>query len=250
MEVMQLNNVSVFAVDALPVLTQTLAGSVDAGATLTSEEKKDLGLLTAWKGDYDYGDEASALFELWWRNIKEDTWDEFRRYPFITTLPSEHTLLELIRTDPGNVYFDKEGTTVKENAGLIVREAFDSAVAYYERIRKQGSVEWGDLHRVDIKHLTNIGLLSRMGLPSAGYPEAINAMGQNWGPSWRMIVEMGDRPRAFGIYAGGQSGNFGNAYYDNFIDDWNKGKYYPLIFYTSLKEARLASHAGWVLKRS
>nr|HQV06928.1 penicillin acylase family protein [Chitinophagaceae bacterium] len=48
------------------------------------------------------------------------------------------------------------------------------------------------------------------------------------GPSWRMIVEMSSPTEAYGVYPGGQSGNPGSPYYDNFIDNWVVGKYYKL----------------------
>ena len=33
---------------------------------------------------------------------------------------------------------------------------------------------------------------------------------------------------AYGVYPGGQSGNPGSKYYDNFIDEWVGGNYYTL----------------------
>jgi len=43
-----------------------------------------------------------------------------------------------------------------------------------------------------------------------------------------MIVQLTDKIEAYGVYPGGQNGNAGSAYYDNFIDTWANGKYYPL----------------------
>jgi penicillin amidase len=43
-----------------------------------------------------------------------------------------------------------------------------------------------------------------------------------------MIVQLSANTEAYGIYPGGQSGNPGSPYYDNFIDNWSNGKYYPL----------------------
>jgi penicillin amidase len=45
-----------------------------------------------------------------------------------------------------------------------------------------------------------------------------------------MIVEMTSPPTGLGIYPGGQSGNPGSKYYDNFIDDWAAGEYNKLLF--------------------
>lgn len=56
----------------------------------------------------------------------------------------------------------------------------------------------------------------------------INATKQFHGPSWRMVVHMTDDTEAYGIYPGGQSGNPGSRYYENFVDAWAEGKYYSL----------------------
>jgi penicillin amidase len=44
-----------------------------------------------------------------------------------------------------------------------------------------------------------------------------------------MIVELGDEPKALGVYPGGQSGNPGSRYYDTMIDAWAKGEYFDLL---------------------
>lgn len=243
MEAMQLDNRSAFAADALPVLLKSMHAD-----SLTAGRRTTLGMLSGWKGDYDLNDENAKLFELWWNDIKKYTWDKFREFPFYSKSPDDYVLLDLIRKDPGNEYFDRQGTEKKENAGDIVGEAFIAAVTAYDSIRKEGSVKWGDLNKINIMHLTNIPAFSRMNLHSSGHPEAINAMSANWGPSWRMVVELGDRPKAFGIYGGGQSGAIGSAYYDDFVQDWNKGIYYPLAFFMSMNEAKDYATGSWILK--
>ncbi len=49
-----------------------------------------------------------------------------------------------------------------------------------------------------------------------------------------MIVHLDVLTEAYAVYPGGQSGNPGSKYYDNFVDTWAKGEYYTL----------------WVMKRS
>ena len=58
----------------------------------------------------------------------------------------------------------------------------------------------------------------------------MNATTSAHGPSWRMIVHMTDYTEAYGVYPGGQSGNPGSKFYDNFIDSWVAGKYFKLLF--------------------
>jgi len=43
-----------------------------------------------------------------------------------------------------------------------------------------------------------------------------------------MIVSLTPETEAWGVYPGGQDGNPGSKYYDNFIDTWAAGKYYKL----------------------
>lgn len=243
MEALQLDNTNSFAVDALPVLTKELNKS-----TLTEIQQQSLKALEAWKGMYDLNDENAELFELWWKNIKDFTWDEFRGFSFKYRLPEDYVLLDLIRTDPFNDIFDKQGTNVKENADNIVQEAFNVAYTEYDKMKKTGSIKWGDLNKVNITHLADIKAFSSTDLPSAGHPEAPNAISANWGPSWRMVVELGERPKAYGIYPGGQSGHVGSAYYDNSIKDWNRGEYYSLTFFISRDEARTHATGTWSLK--
>ena len=47
-----------------------------------------------------------------------------------------------------------------------------------------------------------------------------------------MVISLTAKTEAYGIYPGGQSGNPGSKYYDNFIDQWAAGKYYSLWMMT------------------
>ena len=51
-----------------------------------------------------------------------------------------------------------------------------------------------------------------------------------------MIVQLTANTEAYGIYPGGQSGNPGSPYYDDFVDNWVNGKYYLLWMMTKDEE--------------
>lgn len=242
MEAMQLDNTNEFTTVILPALL----AKIKSGG-LSKEQQQSLATLQRWNGSYDYDNEIAKLYDLWWRNAKNYTWDEFRNYRFYIRPPEDEVLLDLIQTDPDNAYFDKQGTMQKEDAADIITDAFLTASAEMEQSGKEGKVKWSDFHKVNLIHLTNLPAFSKMNLPAAGQQEAINAISRNWGPSWRMIVELGNRPRAYGIYPGGQSGNPAGRYYDNFINDWNKGTYYPLTFFMTEKEASEHATSTWKL---
>ena len=232
MQDLQLDNINSFAVDVLPALINLLDTS-----KFGYYEKTILANLKKWNGAFDSEAKSPRFFELWWKNIKNYTWDEFKTFSFAARMPEDYVLLDLLQNDPANVYFDLQGTFLKETAADLVKEAFHVAVSDYRHFEWTTGVRWSYGNQVNLLHLTKIEAFSRMGLSSSGHPEAINAIRSTWGPSWRMVVQLGERPQAFGIYAGGQSGNMGSPYYDNFIGDWNKGKYYSLNFYLSENEA-------------
>ena len=243
MEAMQLDNTNSFATDVLPLLVKEMEKN-----KLNMEQATALKKISMWNGAYNFNDENAELFELWWKNIKEYTWDELKAYPFYLKSPDDYVLLDLIQKEPTNKYFDKQGTSMIEHADDIIHEAFIVALNDYDKMKAETGVKWGNCNKVNIMHMTNFRALSIMNLPSDGYPEAINAMATTSGPSWRMIVELGDRPKAYGVYPGGQSGNIGSMFYDNFVNDWNKGVYYPLQFFMSSDEAKKYATNTWILK--
>jgi penicillin G amidase len=243
MKRMQLDNINSFSTVALP---QLLAG-VNTGS-LSDEQKLVLAKLKKWNCSYDAGDEMARLYELWWQIVRRYTWDELNNYRFYIKAPADEVMLDLIINDAANTYFDKQGTKKKEDASDIITEAFIAAFLDGKKTTKEGKVKWSDFHTVNVMHLTNLTAFSRMNIPAGGQQGAPNAISRNWGPSWRMIVELGDRPKAYGIYPGGQSGNPAGPYYDNFIDDWNKGKYYSLKFFMGIGEAQKQAVCTWELK--
>jgi penicillin amidase len=242
-ERIQLDNTNSLAVVALPILL----GSIDE-AKLNADEKILYRDLKTWNGAYDYDNPYAEMFEMWWSKIKEQTWDELRKFSFDLAYPDDYVLLHLIKTDPGNEYFDILNTSERETASDIIYAGFRGASRDYLNLKKRENVQWGSLNRINFLHPTRLPAFSKLGFPSAGCPQAINALARSWGPSWRMVVQLGDEPVAYGIYPGGQSGNPGSRYYDNFINDWGQGKYYRLNFYPTIAEARVSAKNTILLK--
>jgi penicillin amidase len=242
MEALQLDNTNAFSAEALPVLLSRMNES-----HLNEAQRKALASLSTWKGVYSFDDKNARLYELWWRNIREYTWDELKSYPFYTVPPENYILLDLIQKDPSNTYFDKAETAKRENATDIITEAFIVASNDFNAFKKEGRVKWSDFHKVNINHLAQLPAFSWLNVPIAGQSEAVNATSRNWGPSWRMIVELGVRPKAYGVYPGGQSGNPGSPNCDNFINNWKRGKYFSLNFFMSPDEAKAKASHSWIL---
>ena len=97
-----------------------------------------------------------------------------------------------------------------------------------KKAEADGKLEWAKYKGTTVSHLAKIPAFSRANLPIGGGSNIINATRDTHGPSWRMVISLTQNTEAFGIYPGGQSGNPGSRFYDNFISDWAAGKYYTL----------------------
>ena len=119
----------------------------------------------------------------------------------------------------------------KETLQELMQLSFTLMHAEISTLEQKGIPLQYTAHKgMEVKHLGRIKQFGSGQLPVGGDGSALNAIKKTFGPSWRMIVEMGDEIEAYGVYPGGQSGNPGSPYYDNMIDHWVEGKYYKLLF--------------------
>jgi len=123
--------------------------------------------------------------------------------------------------------FDLPETDQIETAADLARLSFQEMVQEITAWQEEkGSYEWAAFKGTRIMHLVpNFESFSRRNIYTGGYSGILNATGERHGASWRYVVEMGDEITAFGIYPGGQSGNPGSRFYDNFIKIWANGDY-------------------------
>jgi penicillin amidase len=138
-------------------------------------------------------------------------------------------------------FADNIKTTPVESVQDVVTAAFKKAIPGVSMADTEGTLNWGKYKDVGIRHLLRLAPLSRFHINTGGGSNIINATKQYHGPSWRMIVELADKTEAWGIYPGGQSGNAGSKYYDNFVNDWAVGKYNRLWMMkeTEVKDERI-----------
>ena len=156
--------------------------------------------------------------------------DEFSRTNLPVTWPDESTLLSGIQKDSTYKFADDINTAEIETVADMVLKAWKAAMVEIKKADGEGNLAWGKFKNTGVRHLLRIPALSRLSLTIGGGANIINATTSDHGPSWRMIVQLSATTEAYGIYPGGQNGNPGSKYYDNFIDHWAAGKYFSLIF--------------------
>jgi penicillin amidase len=220
MKKMQTDNYNVFAEEALPLLLQ----NIDETA-LNDNEKKYLDIVRGWNYRSDPSEKGPVIFQLWFESLAQEVWgDDLDVAHKPVVMPEDATLVECLKK-PGFKFVDNINTPSVEGLQDVVTAAFKKAAPAIARADAQSGLRWSKFKDAGIRHLLRLAPLSRFHLTTGGGANIINATQQFHGPSWRMIVELTDKTEAWGIYPGGQSGNPGSPFYDNFIDDWAKGNY-------------------------
>lgn len=189
-----------------------------------------------WDAVYDPGDDTAPLFEAWWNGVKELGRDTERLHHIRMPNPKDYVLLSLIDSVPDHPYFDLDSTEVKETAIDVLAMAFTEGVKRIDSLQSHTgkSITWANYKGTHLSHWLNaIKPFNIYGLPIGGNEHIVNATTSDHGPSWRMIVSLEEPVRAWGVYPGGESGNPGSPYYDQFVMKWAEGKYYELLYLQS-----------------
>lgn len=221
---LQTDNYNVFAEMAMPVIIKNM--QVDK---LSPQELKYFNILRNWNLKNDRNSKGATLFVVTWDSLETVVWnDEFLKSHLDLPWPSESTLLEDIIKYPDFKYLDNINTVQKETLPDDITAAFKMATAVIRQADENGTMEWAKYKDTHVEHLARLDAFSRLHLPIGGGTNTINAAKEQHGPSWRMVVSLTPETQAYGVYPGGESGNPGSRFYDDFIDKWAAGKYYTL----------------------
>ena len=216
---------------ALPVLL----GLID-GTTLSPDEAQCVDTLKAWDCNMRAPLIAPQIFEYWWQAFHEAIWtDDLQSGGAPLLLPRSDITLTILLNDQQNRFVDDRNTPEIETVRDIARRALATAVRRLEKAFGPYGPgwSWGTTRGTTIPHLARIPGFGRSNLRTDGNYNTVNALQSTHGPSWRMVVELDSLPRGWGAYPGGQSGNPGSPYYDNFVETWLAGHYYDLIYLRS-----------------
>ena len=224
MQRLQTDNYNVFAETARPILLNNIDLS-----QLNNDEKKYLEIVRQWNLRNDPNEKGPTVFINWFDSLETQVWaDDLSKINGVHDVPDEVTLTEALLRDSAFKFIDNVNTARIETLQEIVTAAFKKATRLFSEVDKENHLPWGNFKNTGIRHLLRLTPLSRLSVDVGGGVHIINATKQYHGPSWRMVVHLLDETEAYGVFPGGQSGNPGSKYYDNFIDTWAQGKYNSL----------------------
>jgi penicillin amidase len=218
------------AQDLVPLLLQY----VDA-TKLNETGKKYLNEVRAWNFFATAESRATTIYQAWFDSLKTLVWeDQFSKilHPTLSAgvHPDEQTLAEALLKDSAFKYVDNINTPQVETLEQQITQALILASDSLAKEEKENGLTWWKHKKPSIYHLLRTSVLpfGYIDIPVGGSGHTLNAIKSTHGPSWRMIVHLTSDTEAYGVYPGGQSGNPGSPYYQNFVDTWAKGKYYSL----------------------
>ncbi len=211
----------------LPLLLDSLSG-----APLDQRERVHFQRLKEWDHTYGADETAPVLFELWWRELYRSLWEEFRKDSLALPYPHSALTIHLLKEGKEKAFSAKGRPSGKEAVKTRIRAAFHRAADSIAALREErdSALTWWRFKGTRIGHLLRLPAFGSSELRVGGDRGIVNATSSRHGPSWRMVVELGEKVKAWGVYPGGQSGNPGSPYYDNMVEEWKEGQYFPLIF--------------------
>ena len=230
MQELQNNNYNVMAEYARPLLLNNVVTS-----GLDEKEKEYLNILKIWNLKNDPEEKAPVIFNAWWDSLEVLIYaDELHQKSIPVIQPEPFVLVEGLLRDSVYKFTDDMNTPAIETLPDMVTAALKKASVGLKQIESEGKMEWAKFKNTSINHLLRDATapFARKGLMNGGGYGILNATKTTHGPSWRMVVSLTTPVTATVVYPGGQSGNPGSKYYDNFVDAWTVGQYYDALFLT------------------
>jgi penicillin amidase len=226
---MQMDNFSMHAESIMPNLLNWL--EVDS---LSMEEVEFSSEMNSWNYEMNADLKQPGFFYYWWRELYRSIFrDEYEASGASLRYPHRDRVVEVLKDEPNFEFIDNITTDEKETMEQLVtaayKKAYDTMATYYGSVGEPWN--WGYVMDNDIDHVGQIPGLGANDVYSGGSSEAINATRFGYGPSWRMVVELGPEIKGWGVYPGGISGNPGSPNYNSFTDNWRMGEHFELNFY-------------------
>ncbi len=239
---MQFDNYNRHADRLLPWILNLEVVGGDGGVLVRAKE-----LLAAWDRNNDADSAGAAIFEATWRHLLRLTFQDDVVEDFWPEGGGRWSLAVAgLMNFPDAPLWDDSTTSEVEDRTAILQAAFRAGVEELQELLgdKPDEWEWGQVHGASFRNETlgesGVGLIegrfNRGPYPAAGGTDIVNAVGWyadegyevTWVPSMRMIVDLGDLANSLAIHTTGQSGHAYSSHYQDMIEPWLEGEYFPM----------------------
>jgi penicillin amidase len=212
----------------------------------TDDEKagRALELLRGWDGRQDGESSRAALFEIWQtRHLREAFRESVLSPSAAAALGATDMEVMLSGLEHPTKWFGERAVEKRDRLLLATL-----AAAYAEMEKLQGTDprtwQWGKLHYNLNEHAfapilddatrgkVNVGPIPKHGseyTPNQSSYRA-NDFRQTGGPSFRVIVDVGNWDNSRAVNHPGQSGDPDSSHYRDLAPLWREGRYFPLLY--------------------
>ncbi|NMI00641.1 penicillin acylase family protein [Pseudonocardia acidicola] len=219
------------------------------------EATRGLVMLRGWDGVLDATSAAAALFEVWHRRHLRpavlaaalrrllpaaDVDDAVARLlPDESLLADSRVLLSLVE-QPGDRLGPDPAATLRQ----VMTSSLEAAYAHCESLLGDDAStwRWGDLHVSVLRHPLGLtdehtGEVVKVGpVPRGGSGDTVcdtaydAAFVQTGGSTFRVVIDVGDWDGSLALNYPGQSGDPRSTHFDDLVDAWAHGQYFPLLY--------------------
>jgi len=189
-------------------------------------------MLQGWDAVEGTESAAAALFELWWKRHLGPAFLKATVPAGAVATPDAVVMLETL---------EGKSARFKVDARSLIRATLEPAYAEWVRL---GKPAWGKLHQSlpghPLRDLVNADLRAKLQpgpFPAPGGPfspwqsmHTGNSFQLTNGPSFRMVLDVGNWDESKAVNYPGQSGRWDDPHYADLADLWRKGEYFPLLY--------------------
>jgi penicillin amidase len=224
---------------------------LEAARASGASQRWEYATLSNWDYVMRAGETAPLLFEVWKRALS--------RLALHGVEPNDRAVALM---GGGGSWLD-EWSSPTQALGLLpddaraplMRAAMDSALAEITgRLGADRTAwKWGALHKASFAHRI-AAAYDPPAVVRGGDGNTVNSTSgpdykQQYGASFREILDVADWDRSVATSVPGQSGQPESDFYANLLPLWGRGEYFPLVYSRAAVE-RETSHVLWLLPRA
>jgi penicillin amidase len=194
-----------------------------------------------WDASVTCESHAAALYEAWLLILEKAVYHRLAPESVWMALQDEWSLPVVLRhlQHPDQETFGANPEAARDR---MLLETLKQAEAKLRQLAGSDPATWGTLHRVFFHHtldpLPGAAALTDFGpLPRPGDNTTVNAayflgfkFEQQWGASYRQIMNLADWDRSLAVDVPGESGQPASPHYGDLLPLWEEGKYFPLLY--------------------
>ena len=190
------------------------------------------GILRNWDAVERVDSKEAALYEIWWKRHLGPAFLKATVPPGAVATPDTAVMLDVL---------EGKSTRFDVDARRLLLETLGPAVAEWEKL---GRPVWGTLHQSLPRHpLRDVvdaewrkklqpGPFSAPGGPFSPWQSmhSGNSFQLTNGPSFRMVLDVGNWDESRAVNYPGQSGRWDDPHYSDLTGTWLRGEYFPLLY--------------------